>query len=85
MYVSVIKRSLSLSLSLSHSQAKQPAPASGGITVLSEKSLFLGQKLTVIQGDIAQLTVDAVVHPTSSNFSIAGQCGMLYMKTMYVW
>ena len=57
-----------------HAQAKA-APASGGITVLSEKSLFLGQKLTVIQGDVSQLTVDAVVHPTNSNFSLAGQCG----------
>lgn len=57
-------------------QAKATAvPASGGITVLSEKSLFLGQKLTVIQGDISQLTVDAVVHPTNSNLSLAGQCG----------
>lgn len=56
-------------------QAKAAAPASGGITVLSEKTLFLGQKLTVIQGDIAQLTVDAVVHPTNGNFSLAGQCG----------
>lgn len=56
-------------------QAAKPAPASGGITVLSEKTLFLGQKLTVIQGDISQLTVDAVVHPTNGNFSLAGQCG----------
>ncbi|CAI7999603.1 Core histone macro-H2A.1 [Geodia barretti] len=56
--------------------ASKPTPASGGgITVLSEKTLFLGQKLTVIQGDISQLTVDAVVHPTSGNFSLAGQCG----------
>lgn len=56
-------------------QQTSSAPTGGGITVLSEKSLFLGQKLTVIQGDISQLTVDAVVHPTNANFSLAGQCG----------
>lgn len=57
--------------------AKKP-PAkkkAAGITVLSEKTLFLGQKLTVIQGDISELTVDAVVHPTNSSFSLSGQCG----------
>lgn len=56
---------------------KAPAKkkAGSGITVLSEKVLFLGQKLTVIQGDIADLTVDAVIHPTSSSFALSGQCG----------
>ncbi len=43
--------------------------------MLSEKTLFLGQKLTVIQGDLAELTVDAVVHPTNATFSLTGQCG----------
>ncbi|KAL5505115.1 hypothetical protein EMCRGX_G006496 [Ephydatia muelleri] len=46
-----------------------------GITVLSEKTLVQGQKLTVIQGNIAEMTVDAVVHPTNSSFSLSGQCG----------
>ena len=50
--------------------------------MLSEKTLFLGQKLTVIQGDIAQLTVDAVVHPTNGNFSLAGQCGQSHTHTL---
>ncbi|XP_064398914.1 core histone macro-H2A.1-like [Halichondria panicea] len=45
------------------------------VTVLSEKTLFLGQKLTVIQGDLAELTVDAVVHPTNATFNMTGQCG----------
>ncbi len=45
------------------------------MTVLSEKTLFLGQKLTVIQGDLAELTVDAVVHPTNATFNMTGQCG----------
>lgn len=54
---------------------KKKAAGAAGITVLSEKTLFLGQKLTVIQGDISELTVDCVVHPTNSSFSMAGQCG----------
>ena len=46
-----------------------------GITVLGEKTLTGGQKLTVIQGDIAKITCDAAVHPTSSSFSLSGMCG----------
>lgn len=70
--------------------AKAPAPKSptktakgkkaqgkkkSSIAVLAEKTLFLGQKLTVIQGDISELTVDAVVHPTNASFNLGGQCG----------
>lgn len=51
------------------------ATVASGITVLSEKTLAQGQKLTVLQGNIAEMTVDAVVHPTNSNFSLSGQCG----------
>ena len=42
-------------------------------------SQFFGvnYQLTVIQGDISELTVDAVVHPTNNSFSLAGQCGEL--------
>ena len=29
----------------------------------------------MIQGDISELTVDAVVHPTNNSFSLSGQCG----------
>ena len=29
----------------------------------------------MIQGDISELTVDAVVHPTNSTYSLSGQCG----------
>ena len=43
--------------------------------MLSEKTLFLGQKLTVIQGDISELTVDCVVHPTNASFNLTGLCG----------
>ncbi|KFM74083.1 Core histone macro-H2A.1, partial [Stegodyphus mimosarum] len=35
----------------------------GAVTMLSEKKLFLGQKLIVIQGDIINVTSDAVLHP----------------------
>ena len=43
--------------------------------MLSEKTLFLGQKLTVIQGDIATVGADAIVHPTNSNWNMTGSCG----------
>ena len=46
-----------------------------GVTLLSEKTLFLGQKLTVIQGDIATVGADAIVHPTNSNWNMTGSCG----------
>lgn len=55
--------------------AKKAAGGGGGITVLSERTLVLGLKLTVIQGDIAAMAVDAVIHPTNSSFSLSGQCG----------
>ena len=42
---------------------------------LSEKTLFLGQKLTVIQGDISTIVCDAVVHPTNGGFNMTGQVG----------
>jgi len=48
---------------------------STGVTLLSEKTLFLGQKLTVIQGDIATVGADAIVHPTNSNWNMTGSCG----------
>ncbi|CAN7993678.1 unnamed protein product [Ixodes hexagonus] len=50
------------------------------ITVLSEKKLFLGQKLTVIQGDMASVTVDAAIHPTNANLSLAGEVGQVLEK-----
>uniref|UniRef100_F7C256 MacroH2A.1 histone n=2 Tax=Monodelphis domestica TaxID=13616 RepID=F7C256_MONDO len=46
-----------------------------GFTVLSTKSLFLGQKLQVVQADIATIDSDAVVHPTNSDFYIGGEVG----------
>ncbi|XP_077081059.1 core histone macro-H2A.1 isoform X2 [Siphateles boraxobius] len=50
------------------------APADG-FTVLSSKSLFLGQKLQVVQADIATIESEAVVHPTNSTFYMGGEVG----------
>ncbi|XP_013383980.1 core histone macro-H2A.1 isoform X1 [Lingula anatina] len=52
-----------------------------GLTVLSEKKLFLGQKLTVIQGDIVSVTADAIVHPTNATFYMGGEVGQSLEKT----
>ncbi len=32
-------------------------------------------QLTVVQGDIVSVTVDAIVHPTSSSFYMGGEVG----------
>lgn len=48
---------------------------STGVTLLSEKTLFLGQKLTVIQGDIASVGAEAIVHSTNSNWNMTGSVG----------
>ncbi|XP_022111903.1 core histone macro-H2A.1-like [Acanthaster planci] len=59
-------------------KGKTPAKGKGkgsGKTVLSEKRLFLGQKLTVVQSNIAEITADAVVHPTNSSFYMGGEVG----------
>lgn len=64
--------------------AKKGGPAakaaSSGITVLSEKSLFLGQKMTVIQGDISTLSCDAIVHPTNASMYLGGEVGSALLK-----
>ncbi|XP_076452739.1 core histone macro-H2A.1-like [Babylonia areolata] len=51
------------------------AVAAGGFTILSEKKLFLGQKLTVLQGDIVKVSADAIVHPTNSSYFMGGEVG----------
>ncbi|KAL8617608.1 hypothetical protein ACOMHN_064698 [Nucella lapillus] len=51
------------------------AMAAGGFTVLSEKKLFLGQKLTVLQGDLVKVCADAIVHPTNSSYFMGGEVG----------
>ena len=50
------------------------------ITLLSEKTLFLGQKLTVIQGDLSTLSCDAVVHPTNASMYLGGEVGSSLLK-----
>ncbi|XP_018024509.1 core histone macro-H2A.1 [Hyalella azteca] len=54
--------------------------APNSFSVLSEKKLFLGQKLTVVQADIASVSADAVVNPTNSSFSLVGECGRALEK-----
>lgn len=49
-------------------------------TVLSTKSLFLGQKLQVVQADISAVESDAVVHPTNSSFYSGGEVGSALEK-----
>lgn len=63
--------------------ARKGADKSGpgaGFTVLSEKTLFLGQKLTVIQGDISTVEADALVHPTNASFYLGGEVGSVLEK-----
>ncbi|KAL8592666.1 hypothetical protein ACOMHN_037606 [Nucella lapillus] len=56
------------------------AVAAGGFTILSEKKLFLGQKLTVLQGDIVKVYADAIVHPTNSTYHLGGEVGQAISK-----
>ncbi|CAH1795410.1 unnamed protein product [Owenia fusiformis] len=51
-----------------------------GFTILSEKKLFLGQKLTVLQGDLVKVAADAIVHPTNSSLSMVGEVGSAIEK-----
>ncbi|XP_067280270.1 core histone macro-H2A.1 [Pseudorasbora parva] len=51
-----------------------------GFTVLSSKSLFLGQKLQVVQADIASIDSEAIVHPTNSTFYMGGEVGSALEK-----
>ncbi|XP_032431322.1 core histone macro-H2A.1 isoform X3 [Xiphophorus hellerii] len=49
-------------------------------TVLSTKSLFLGQKLQVVQADISAVESDAVVHPTNSTLYSGGEAPLWRRK-----
>ncbi|KAK1882723.1 Core histone macro-H2A.1 [Dissostichus eleginoides] len=49
-------------------------------TVLSTKSLFLGQKLQVVRADISIVESDAVIHPTSSSLYTGGEVGAALEK-----
>ncbi|XP_041749371.1 core histone macro-H2A.1 isoform X6 [Coregonus clupeaformis] len=48
-----------------------------GFTVLSTKSLFLGQKLQVVQANISTIDCEAVVHPTNSTLYTGGEVAVL--------
>uniref|UniRef100_UPI00358DF934 core histone macro-H2A.1-like isoform X2 n=1 Tax=Myxine glutinosa TaxID=7769 RepID=UPI00358DF934 len=58
----------------------QGSNANDGFTVLSTKTLFLGQKLEVVKTDISTMNCDAIVHPTSSTLSTAGEVGKALEK-----
>lgn len=53
---------------------------SPSITVLSEKKLFLGQKLILVQGDITVMNAEALVHPTNSSLAMMGDVGQALEK-----
>uniref|UniRef100_A0A6A7FZU6 Core histone macro-H2A.1-like n=1 Tax=Hirondellea gigas TaxID=1518452 RepID=A0A6A7FZU6_9CRUS len=67
-------------MSAAGSTTSNLSPAANNFSVLSEKKLFLGQKLTVVQADIASVSADVVVNPTNSSFSMVGECGKALEK-----
>ncbi|KAM4678599.1 core histone macro-H2A.1 isoform 2-T2 [Discoglossus pictus] len=68
------KKQGEISKSASADSTTEGTPADG-FTVLSTKSLFLGQKLQVVKADIASIDSDVVVHPTNSDCYIGGEVG----------
>ncbi|XP_046870387.1 core histone macro-H2A.1 isoform X3 [Hypomesus transpacificus] len=66
------KQAVEVSKAASADSTTDGTPADS-FTVLSSKSLFLGQKLQVVQADISTVVSDAVVHPTNSSFYTGGQ------------
>ncbi|KAM6056099.1 core histone macro-H2A.1 isoform X3 [Excalfactoria chinensis] len=73
------KKQGEVSKSASADSTTEGTPADG-FTVLSTKSLFLGQKLQVVQADIATIDSDAVVHPTNSDIYTGGEVGSTLEK-----
>ncbi|KAM5170244.1 core histone macro-H2A.1 [Mantella aurantiaca] len=69
-----LKKKQEVSKAASADSTTEGAPANG-FTILSTKSLFLGQKLQVVKADIANLESDAVVHPTGSDLYTGGEVG----------
>lgn len=55
--------------------ANKGGRASGPTTILSEKTLQNGQKLTVIQGDVVNMKADAIIHPSDSHYGMNGEVG----------
>lgn len=60
--------------------AAKPAPKTEQYATLSEKTLFLGQKLTVVQGDISAVTCDIVVNSTNGSFDMSSEVGVALLK-----
>ncbi|XP_046870386.1 core histone macro-H2A.1 isoform X2 [Hypomesus transpacificus] len=73
------KQAVEVSKAASADSTTDGTPADS-FTVLSSKSLFLGQKLQVVQADISTVVSDAVVHPTNSSFYTGGQVGKALEK-----
>ncbi|KAL3313565.1 Core histone macro-H2A.2 [Cichlidogyrus casuarinus] len=48
--------------------------------VLSERTFEQGRKLCVIKGDITEMEVDAIVHPTSRHYHTNGMIGSIIMS-----
>ncbi|XP_062414074.1 core histone macro-H2A.1 isoform X4 [Pungitius pungitius] len=65
------KKQVEVSKAASADSTTEGSPVDS-FTVLSTKSLFLGQKLQVVQADISMVDSDAVVHPTNSSFYSGG-------------
>jgi len=61
--------------------APKATPKTEQVAIVSEKTLFLGQKLAVVQGDISAVSCDAVVNPTDGAFNMAGEVGTALLKT----
>lgn len=74
-----LRRRAAMAKSGTDSSTTAGGPADG-FTVLSSKSLFLGQKLQVVQADIATIESEAVVHPTNSTFYMGGEVGSALEK-----
>ncbi|XP_024118590.1 core histone macro-H2A.1 isoform X3 [Oryzias melastigma] len=66
------KRQAEVSKAASADSTTEGSPADN-FTVLSTKSLFLGQKLQVVQADISIVESDAVIHPTNSSLYTGGE------------
>ncbi|KAM6907755.1 core histone macro-H2A.1 isoform 2-T2 [Xenentodon cancila] len=73
------KRQGEVSKAASADSTTEGSPADS-FTVLSTKSLFLGQKLQVVQADISIVESDAVVHPTNSSLYTGGEVGSALEK-----
>ncbi|XP_059911794.1 core histone macro-H2A.1 isoform X2 [Gadus macrocephalus] len=69
-----IKKPEEVSKAVSADSTTEGSP-SDSFTVLSTKSLFLGQKLQVVRADLSNVESEAVVHPTSSSFYTGGEVG----------